>query len=143
MTLHIQLNDRSGIAVDTGFVKIIVSLKFPPKILLSQCLTGLQSGMPLEVAAIRFLLLQTWHIWQLFRDNATGDNERINLVARGYSLTRPLSFASGTSGRTLGTSLRADIPSNSLLDHFKGQGTDGKMLLLEVSLYLYVVTVHQ
>ena len=54
--------DRSGIAVDTGFVKIIVSLKFPPKILLSQCLTGLQSGMPLEVAAIRFLLLQTWHI---------------------------------------------------------------------------------
>ena len=58
-------------------------------------------------------------------------------MPKGYSLTRPLS--SGTSGRTLGTSLGADIPSNSLLDHFKGQGTDGKMLLLEVSLYLYVV----
>ena len=67
LTLHIQLNDRSGDAVDTGIVKIIVSLKFPPpphptQILLSPCLTGLQSGTPLEVAAIRSLLLQTWHI---------------------------------------------------------------------------------
>ena len=31
LTLHVQLNDRSGFAIDTGVVKIIVRIKFPQK----------------------------------------------------------------------------------------------------------------
>ena len=31
LTFHIQLNDRYRVAVDTGVVKIIVRMKFPPK----------------------------------------------------------------------------------------------------------------
>ena len=62
LTLHIQLNDRSRVAVDTGIVKIIVRIKFPLKILLSPFVTGLQSGTLLEVAATPSLILQTLHI---------------------------------------------------------------------------------
>ena len=31
LTLQVQLNDRSGVAIDTGIVKIIVRIKFPKK----------------------------------------------------------------------------------------------------------------
>ena len=103
LTLHIQLNDRSGVAVDTGIVKIIVRIQFPQKILLSPCLTGLQSGTPLEVPQFlpSYCKLGIFSSCFVTMRRVT---TRASILFPGYSLTPPLSFASGTSGRTLGTS---------------------------------------
>ena len=61
LIFHIQLDDRSRVAVATGVVKIIVKMKFPKKMFSARELTGLQSGTPLATP----LLLQKRRPWFL------------------------------------------------------------------------------